>query len=82
MFVTKVFGGKKAIFVATGLRPAPDQAADLKHLLSMTMAGQYRPIIDRAYPIDHIADAYGFVEHGHKKGNIVVTFPQSTAAVA
>ncbi|MGJ8585548.1 MAG: NAD(P)-dependent alcohol dehydrogenase [Marinosulfonomonas sp.] len=82
MLVTSLFPGKKAVFAATGLRPAAEQKSDLEHLLSMTTAGPYKPVIDRSYPIDHIADAYDFAENGHKKGNVVVTFPASRAAVA
>lgn len=79
MLVTSLFQGKKAVFAATGLRPASEQTRDLERLLAMTMAAQYRPIIDRSYPLGHIADAHNHAETGHKKGNVVVTFSDTSS---
>ena len=36
-------------------------------------AGEYRPVIDRTYPMDQVADAHRYVEAWHKVGNVVLT---------
>ncbi|MFL5928659.1 MAG: NAD(P)-dependent alcohol dehydrogenase [Gaiellaceae bacterium] len=38
-------------------------------------AGAYRPVIDRVYPMDQVADAHRHVEAWHKTGNVVLTIP-------
>ncbi len=73
MFWTMVFGGKRAVMAATGLRPAKDQAADMVILKGMYNAGTLRAIIDRVYPLNDIAMAHSYVEAGHKKGNVVIS---------
>ena len=73
MLWTMVFGGKRAVMAATGLRPAKDQAADIDILKGMHNAGTLRAIIDRVYPLNDIATAHSYVEAGHKKGNVVIS---------
>jgi NADPH:quinone reductase-like Zn-dependent oxidoreductase len=74
---TSVFGRKKAKIAATGLRKAEERVQDLLLLKKLMDEGIIKPVIDRSYPLEKIAEAHAYVERGHKKGNVVITLGQS-----
>jgi NADPH:quinone reductase-like Zn-dependent oxidoreductase len=47
-------------------------AGTARHLAELMAAGEFRPVIDRRYPLDEIVDAYRYVETGRKVGNVVI----------
>lgn len=80
MLWTSRIGSKKATIAFTGLRPASAKTRDLLSLKDLAEAGTIRPVIDRRYPLDQMAEAHRHVETEHKQGNVVITMEENTTA--
>jgi NADPH:quinone reductase-like Zn-dependent oxidoreductase len=53
--------------------PAAGRAEDLRFLAGLAEAGEFKPVIDRCYPFEQIAEAHSYVDTGRKKGNVIIT---------
>lgn len=69
---TSIFSNKKAMIMATGLRPPAERTKDLNFIIKLLEEERIKPVIDRKYQFEQIAEAHRYVDKGHKKGNVVI----------
>ena len=56
--------------------PVATRPEDLRFLAGLAEAGEFKPVIDRRYPFEQIAQAHRYVDTGRKKGNVIITLAQ------
>jgi len=66
VLLTPLLGGKKVLF-------PKDAKGNLAFIKELVEKGSFKPVIDRTYPIEKIADAFTYVATGQKIGNVIIT---------
>ena len=66
---TSRIGDKKVLFEI----PPRQTKQDVHFLKALIESGEYRPVIDRTYPLEDVVEATRYVETEQKTGNVVLT---------
>jgi NADPH:quinone reductase-like Zn-dependent oxidoreductase len=68
MWLASRLVGPKVVFFVAKL-----DRADMNTLRELVESGQVRPVVERVYGLDEIAEALGYMAEGHARGKLVVT---------
>jgi NADPH:quinone reductase-like Zn-dependent oxidoreductase len=77
VLLTRWLGSRKAKIGITAY-----SQEDVRFLRELVEAGEFRPVIDRTYPLDDVVAASRYVETGQKTGNVVLTVRGDGTAAA
>ena len=66
--ITPLFGGRKVMFPI----PKMNDPETVRNLQKLIESGEFKPVVDKTYPLAQIVEAYRYVETGQKIGNVVI----------
>jgi NADPH:quinone reductase-like Zn-dependent oxidoreductase len=58
--------------------PTKEKVEYMHFINELIEKDKLKPVIDRTYTLDKVKDAHYYVEQKHKKGNVVITFADSS----
>lgn len=65
--LTALFSRKKVKF------PLPtDIPRSIRFISELLVSGEFKPVIEKSYPLERISEAYAYVNSGQKTGNVVI----------
>jgi len=64
--LTSLLGGKKVVFKSLKI------SEGLSFIKELIEKGSFKPVIDKKYPLDKIAEAFQYVMTGQKIGNVII----------
>ena len=67
IFITPLLGGKKVVFPG-----GVSIKSGLSFIKDLVEKERFKPVIDRKYPLEQIAEAYRYVASGQKIGNVII----------
>jgi NADPH:quinone reductase-like Zn-dependent oxidoreductase len=65
---TRIVGDRRVVFALP-----KDNPEVMTYLRDRLASGEFRPLVDRVYPLDDIVEAYRYVETEQKVGNVVIS---------
>jgi NADPH:quinone reductase-like Zn-dependent oxidoreductase len=68
MKLASLRGKRKAVFFV-----AKFEKVDLETLRELLESGKLKPVVERRYELDEIADAFRYLGEGHAQGKLVVS---------
>jgi NADPH:quinone reductase-like Zn-dependent oxidoreductase len=66
VLINPLLGEKKVLFPR-------DNKGNLAFIKDLLQKGSFKPVIDRIYPLEKIAEAFTYVATGQKIGNVIIT---------
>ncbi|MFZ6053064.1 NAD(P)-dependent alcohol dehydrogenase [Halocola ammonii] len=67
--------GGKYLSIDNGVPKTPKRA--FLKLRELVESGKLKPVIDKVFPLERMAEAHNYVELGHKRGNVIITVSHS-----
>lgn len=63
--------GGKYLSIDNGVPKTPKRA--FLKLRELVESGRLKPVIDKVFPLEKMAEAHNYVELGHKRGNVIIS---------